>query len=68
MHVSGNWVEYHLIAYLPISYPFFERPTNPPNGLLAKFTASGYTRHPNRGKPSPRANACEHSPEGTTVQ
>ncbi|MFS7941947.1 hypothetical protein Hanom_Chr06g00482301 [Helianthus anomalus] len=24
-------------------YPFFERPTNPPNGLLAKFTTSGYT-------------------------
>ncbi|MFS7973384.1 hypothetical protein Hanom_Chr09g00855991 [Helianthus anomalus] len=22
---------------------FFERPTNPPNGLLAKFTTSGYT-------------------------
>ncbi|MFS7985941.1 hypothetical protein Hanom_Chr11g01004591 [Helianthus anomalus] len=25
-------------------YYFFERPTNPPNGLLAKFTTSGYTR------------------------
>ncbi|MFS7989448.1 hypothetical protein Hanom_Chr11g01046961 [Helianthus anomalus] len=23
---------------------FFERPTNPPNGLLAKFTTSGYIR------------------------
>ncbi|MFS7983114.1 hypothetical protein Hanom_Chr11g00970751 [Helianthus anomalus] len=23
---------------------FFERPTNPPNELLAKFTTSGYTR------------------------
>ncbi|MFS8020866.1 hypothetical protein Hanom_Chr16g01420841 [Helianthus anomalus] len=23
---------------------FFERPTNPPNGILTKFTTSGYTR------------------------
>ncbi|MFS8002741.1 hypothetical protein Hanom_Chr13g01205631 [Helianthus anomalus] len=47
---------------------FFERPTNSPNGLLAKFTTSGYTRLPNGGKPSPRAEAREHSPEGTTVR
>ncbi|MFS7934559.1 hypothetical protein Hanom_Chr05g00392981 [Helianthus anomalus] len=25
-------------------FPFFERPTNLPNELLAKFTTSGYTR------------------------
>ncbi|KAF5823480.1 putative protein kinase RLK-Pelle-CrRLK1L-1 family [Helianthus annuus] len=47
---------------------FFERSTNPPNGLLAKFITSGYTRLPNRGKPSPRAEAREHSPKGTTVR
>ncbi|MFS7926675.1 hypothetical protein Hanom_Chr04g00299871 [Helianthus anomalus] len=47
---------------------FFERPTNSSNRLLAKFTISGYTRLPNRGKPSPRAEAREHSSEGTTVR
>ncbi|MFS7915872.1 hypothetical protein Hanom_Chr02g00170451 [Helianthus anomalus] len=46
---------------------FFKRPTNPSNGLLAKFTTSGYTC-PNRGKPSPTAEARKHSPEGTTVR
>ncbi|MFS7976693.1 hypothetical protein Hanom_Chr10g00895421 [Helianthus anomalus] len=47
---------------------FFERPTNPPNRVLAKFTITGYTRLLNWGKPSPRAEAREHSPEGTIVQ
>ncbi|MFS7900824.1 hypothetical protein Hanom_Chr00s142960g01819501 [Helianthus anomalus] len=56
---------FHLIRIFNF---FFERPTNPPNGLLAKFTTSGYTRLPNREKPSPRTEAREHSPEGTTVR
>ncbi|MFS8028702.1 hypothetical protein Hanom_Chr16g01513501 [Helianthus anomalus] len=51
-----------------VNYNFFYRPTNPLNGLLTKFTTSGYTRLLNRGKPSPRAEAREHSAEGTTVR
>ncbi|MFS7888375.1 hypothetical protein Hanom_Chr00s000001g01594251 [Helianthus anomalus] len=47
---------------------FFERSMNPSNGILVKFTTSGYTCFPNRGKPSPRAEAREHSPEGTIVR
>ncbi|MFS7921606.1 hypothetical protein Hanom_Chr03g00238971 [Helianthus anomalus] len=33
------------------SFIFFEQPTNPSNGLLAKFITSGYIRLPNRGNP-----------------
>ncbi|MFS8001562.1 hypothetical protein Hanom_Chr13g01191791 [Helianthus anomalus] len=47
---------------------FFERPTNPPKGLLAKIHHIGIHPSPNWGKPSPRAEAREHSPKGTTVR
>ncbi|XP_076888915.1 uncharacterized protein LOC143539508 [Bidens hawaiensis] len=45
-----------------------EEPTNPSNGLLAKFTVSGYI-HLSSFDPEKtplKSNAREHSPEGTT--
>ncbi|MFS7959275.1 hypothetical protein Hanom_Chr08g00689211 [Helianthus anomalus] len=51
-----------------LKYPFFERSTNPQNGLLTKFTTLGYTRLPNRENSHPAPRAREHSPEGMTVR
>ncbi|MFS7940875.1 hypothetical protein Hanom_Chr05g00469451 [Helianthus anomalus] len=47
---------------------FFKGLTNPSNGLTVKFITSRYICFSNRGKHSPRAEAREHSPEGTTVR